>query len=240
VNKSWTATLAATALGLCVCCHASESEEPEENTSVTEAPQHPAAPASAPAPVAGKLTGSVVETMDSGGYTYVLVDTGDQTAWAAGPQISVTPGDEVTFDTSMPMADYHSDTLDRTFETIYFTGAIERAAPEETDAVVEPIAPAEGGVTVEEIFTRRADLVGEEVVLRGEVVKFNAQILGKNWLHLRDGTGAEGTNDVTITTSATVAVGDTVLVRGVLAADRDFGYGYVYDLIVEDAEVRVE
>jgi len=72
------------------------------------------------------------------------------------------------------------------------------------------------------------------------VVKYNAGILGKNWLHIQDGTGSAGTNDLTITTEATCTVGDTVLVHGKLVADRDFGAGYVYDLIVEDAQVTVE
>ena len=54
--------------------------------------------------------------------------------------------------------------------------------------------------------------------------------MGTNWIHLQDGTGGEGTNDLTVTTDATVAVGDTVLVKGLLAADKDFGYGYKYAL----------
>jgi hypothetical protein len=73
--------------------------------------------------------------------------------------------------------------------------------------------------------------------VRARVVKFNAQILGKNWLHVRDGSGAEGTNDLTVTTAATAKVGDLVLVTGTLATDRDFGSGYKYPLIVEDAKV---
>jgi hypothetical protein len=71
-------------------------------------------------------------------------------------------------------------------------------------------------------------------------VKYNAQIMGKNWLHVRDGSGTEGTNDLTITTAGTAKVGDLVLVTGTLAADRNFGSGYKYALIVEDAKVVVE
>jgi hypothetical protein len=71
-------------------------------------------------------------------------------------------------------------------------------------------------------------------------VKFNGGILGKNWLHVRDGSGAEGTNDLTVTTDAVVKVGDLVLVTGTLASDRDFGSGYKYALIVENAKVKVE
>jgi hypothetical protein len=71
------------------------------------------------------------------------------------------------------------------------------------------------------------------------VVKYNAAILGKNWFHLQDGSGktADGTNDLTITTEAAVAVGDIVTVTGTVAIDRDFGAGYTYALMLEDATV---
>ncbi|GAB4317267.1 MAG: hypothetical protein Kow0059_10230 [Candidatus Sumerlaeia bacterium] len=102
------------------------------------------------------------------------------------------------------------------------------------------IGKPDGGLTIAEIYARRKELTDKEVYLRGRVVKFNRQILGKNWLHVRDGSGVQGSNDLTVTTQDTAAVGDTVLVRGVLRADRDFGFNYKYDLIVEDARVSVE
>jgi hypothetical protein len=64
--------------------------------------------------------------------------------------------------------------------------------------------------------------------------------MGKNWIHLQDGTGDNGSNDLTVTTDSTVNVGDTVLVSGVLNTDKDFGYGYQYAVIVEDAKITVE
>jgi hypothetical protein len=114
------------------------------------------------------------------------------------------------------------------------------AAPtEEVD--LSGIAKAEGGRTVAEVFAEKDQLAGQPVIVRGKVVKSNPDIMGKNWLHVRDGSGAEGTNDLTVTTSGAVPnVGDTVLVKGPLALDKDFGMGYVYDVIVEDAEVTVE
>jgi hypothetical protein len=72
------------------------------------------------------------------------------------------------------------------------------------------------------------------------VVKYNSGIMGKNWLHVQDGSGEAGTNDLTVTTMATAAVGDTVLVKGMAVTDKDFGYGYKYAFIIEDAQVTVE
>lgn len=115
--------------------------------------------------------------------------------------------------------------------------------PSETTTGVElsGIAKAEGGQTVAEVFAAKEQLAGETVLIRGKVVKVNANIMDKNWLHIRDGSGEEGANDLTITTTGVVPeVGDTVLVNGTLGLDRDFGMGYQYPVIVEDADVTVE
>ena len=104
------------------------------------------------------------------------------------------------------------------------------------------IAKAEGGKTVAEVFAEKDALAGKPVTFRGKVVKTNPDIMGKNWLHVRDGSGAEGTNDLTITTAPGTMpnVGDTVLVTGNVSLNKDFGMGYAYDVLVEDAQVTVE
>jgi type IV pilus biogenesis protein CpaD/CtpE len=104
------------------------------------------------------------------------------------------------------------------------------------------IAKAEGGKTVAEVFAEKDALAGKPVTVRGKVVKTNADIMGKNWLHVRDGSGAEGTNDLTITTAPGTMpnVGDTVLVTGNVSLNKDFGMGYTYDVLVEDAQMTVE
>lgn len=222
--------------------------------------------AAAPAQPAPAQSGAVVETMDAGGYTYVQVDTGSELIWAAAPQFAVAVGDEVTIPPGMPMANYHSKSLDRDFDVVYFVSAIMPAGAEglplpdpaamapvdlasvpghpapgqSTDAAgvdLSDVTKAEDGHTVAEIFSGKADLSGQQVSIRGKVVKFSAGIMGKNWLHLQDGTNHEGANDLTITTDAMVTKGDTVLVRGTLVTDKDFGAGYRYDVIIEDAEV---
>ena len=104
------------------------------------------------------------------------------------------------------------------------------------------VAKAEGpdGRTVAELFGKKGELKDKTVAVRAQVVKVTNGVMGKNWLHLRDGTGTRATNDddITVTTSGTAAVGDVVLVRGALHVDRDFGSGYAYPLIVEDATVQ--
>ncbi len=102
------------------------------------------------------------------------------------------------------------------------------------------IKKAAGGLTVAEVYQQKAKLEKKQVVFRGKVVKFKEQVMNRNWAHVQDGTGASGANDITVTTADTAKVGDTVLVRGTLVLNQDFGYGYKYPLVVQDARISVE
>lgn len=227
----------------------------DDGTTPERTPAATGTPAPAPA---GELTGRVAETMDSGGYTYIALDVGGKRIWAAGPETEVSVGDTVSIPKGMEQRNFHSNTLDRTFESILFVGAIRVAgapgatsphagtppagSPHAADAKVTGIEPLEGGQTVAEIVGKRADLAGEEIAVRGKVVKFNRAIMGTNWLHIQDGTGdaADGTNDLAVTTDAVVNVGDVVVVRGTVTVEKDFGAGYSYEVIVEKADVTKE
>ena len=94
--------------------------------------------------------------------------------------------------------------------------------------------------TVSEIYASQDGFGGTVITVRGKVVKFSRQIMGKNWIHLQDGTGSAGTNDLTITTASSASVGDMVLVTGKVTLNKDFGAGYKYDRVIEDANVLVE
>ena len=205
------------------------------------------------------VTGTVVETMDAASYSYVLVDVGGEEIWAATSRFEVAVGDRVTVPLEAPMANFHSDTLERDFELIYFASRImaEGETPAVAMAVGHPqasggtpdvasevaegeIEPAAGGKTVAAVWAEAEGLAGTTVTVRGRVVKFNAAILGTNWLHLQDGSGdaAEGTHDITVTSGAAAAVGDIVTATGTVAVDQDFGAGYVYPVMVKDATLE--
>jgi hypothetical protein len=225
--------------------------------------EKPEAPSFAPQPSesqSGVCSGSVVETMNSGGYTYLKVDCGDRQVWAAGPQTQVAVGDNVSLAPGSEMRNFHSPTLNRTFETILFVTGIEAsgdASAPDTGSTAEALQKGPGGgkqaafdfsdiekpagaKTVAEIFSSRSELEGAQVLVLGKVVKFNAKIMGKNWIHLQDGTGEPASNDLTVTTDGTASVGDTVLIRGTVSLDKDLGAGYRYDILIEDATVKAQ
>jgi len=104
------------------------------------------------------------------------------------------------------------------------------------------VAKASGpqGRTIEDIYKARTQLKDKKVAVRGKVVKATLGVMGKNWLHLRDGTGAGATGDLTIASADAASVGDTVVVTGTVHLDRDLGAGYHYDVLVEDAKIQKE
>ena len=99
-----------------------------------------------------------------------------------------------------------------------------------------------GGVTIAEVWQRKAELAGSQVTVQGRVVKYNAAILGRNWVHIQDGSGdaAAGDNDLIVTTKSTTEVGETVVLTGNIVLDKDFGAGYSYPVLIEDASITNE
>ncbi len=208
------------------------------------------------------VTGTVVETMDAGPYTYVRLKTASGEVWAAVNEAKLKAGSEITIGNAIWMEKFESKTLNRKFDRILFgslvasggaaalppghpatTGAVALQAPsagaaDSGDVKVDK-APGKDARTVAEVYASKATLKGVEVVVRGKVVKFNAEIMGRNWIHLRDGSGTadKQDNDITVTTTDMVAKGDIVTVRGKLALDKDFTAGYAYPVIIEDARV---
>ncbi len=103
-------------------------------------------------------------------------------------------------------------------------------------------AIGQNAYTVAEIIDQSKSLKDKPVVVRGKVVKFSPEIMGKNWIHLRDGSGttAAKNNDLVLTTKDLAKVGSVVTVKGIVRTDKDFGHGYAYEVIIEDAAVSAK
>lgn len=203
------------------------------------------------------VKGTVLEVKDVESYTYLRLKTGTGIAWAAVSRAPVSKGASVTLENVMVMRDFESKTLRKTFPEILFgtlagVGTAQAAGaglpaghPPVTAAktsVDAPIARAEGANarTVAEIVKQSAKLKDKPVLVRGKVVKYNAGIMGKNWVHLRDGSGSEAdaSNDILVTTTQAAKVSDVVNVQGVVRTNKDFGAGYVYAVLIEDARLK--
>lgn len=209
------------------------------------------AAADAAAPTAGVLRGEVLETRNVDGYTYLRLKTAGGEAWAAVPTSSVKTGAQVTIGNTSVMENFESRTLKKKFDKIVFGQIVDPAAGPVAGNAVAPAAPAAKPIKVEkatgpdartvaEVVTGKAGLKDKSVLVRGQVVKVNTGIMGKNWLHLRDGSGsdADGSNDVLVTTKDTATLGQVVSVKGTVRTDVNLGAGYTYAVLIEDAAVR--
>ncbi len=244
----------------------------------------------------GVIKGTVLETFESGGYTYLKLDTGEEEVWAATAKADVQQGESVELMPGPVMKNFHSKSLNRTFPEIIFSGGVKGAERKQSSVMGDPHgqgssesadqqassfegalksegmggmsspAPgtgtgaesggsqqavtsaqdisvekssAENGYTIGEIYKNAGELDGEKVSVRGKVMKVSPNIMGRTWIHLQDGTGnaMKNTHDLVFTSTTTPKTGEIVEMEGVLAKDRDFGAGYKYDAIVEEAEV---
>ncbi len=199
------------------------------------------------------LTGQVIEHIAASPYSYVRIRTSKGDVWAAVNEARIEKGSQVTVSSPMLMKDFESKSLNRTFEEIYFgslapEGAAATGAASNPHAGTTTAAPFDVNVsratgsdarTVAETWAQASALEGKRVTVRGKVVKYNEGVMGKNWIHLQDGSGdvGQGTNDLTVTSVDAASVGQTVSVTGTVHTNRDFGSGYVYRVIVEDGKV---
>jgi hypothetical protein len=211
-----------------------------------------------PAPAQGaSVKGTVLEVKDVENYTYLRLKTKDGETWAAVGRTPVKKGAEVTIEDVIVMNNFESKSLKKKFDRIVLgtlgTGAKAGGAggdmaalhsgmaktPDVGDVKV-PKADGPNARTVAEIVTKRSELKDKTILVRGKVVKYTPGVMGKNWIHLRDGSGAapDNTNDVLVTTKDEARIGEVVVVKGVVHTDRDFGSGYSYKVLVEEATLQ--
>ena len=91
--------------------------------------------------------------------------------------------------------------------------------------------------TIAALYQEKAQLKGQQIQVKGKVVKVTNGVMQKNFLHIQDGSGSKGTNDLTVTSDDTAVIGDEVTVTGTVSLDRDFGAGYIFPLLLEQATI---
>lgn len=185
----------------------------------------------------------VLEQMDTERYSYLKVsESNGRQYWIAAAKGDFQVGGEYHYHEGIYKTEYYSTHFDRTFDEIYLVSKIHPAASghsastsavnrQETSISVD--YSVEGGVTIAEIAENPSDYAGKKIRVRGNVTKVNPMIMNRNWVHLQDGTADDF--DFVITTNEDIPVGHTATFEGILNVDVDFGSGYTYEIIMEDA-----
>lgn len=201
---------------------------------------------------ANKLHKVVVEeVLHTSRYTYLNVSEEGSTHWIAIPRKEVEKGGTYYYRGGLKKTNFKSVEHDRVFETVYLVSDVSKdpgmtsggmGNPHEhlgEAPTVDPnakIDPPPGGITISELYTNRAKYDGQTVRIRGRVVKLNNMIMNRNWIHLQDGSMKENV-DLTVTTTENIPLGALVAVEGKIALNKDFGAGYKYEIIMEDAQL---
>jgi len=193
----------------------------------------------------------VTEVIQATKYTYLKVTENMAERWVAVTKQEIKVGDVFYYDGALQMNNFKSKDLDRTFDEIFFVTQISKtpighekmgggmpahSGKMETQKLssitLEKVA---GEITLANIFEKRGEFAAKEFEIRGIVVKVNKQVMGKNWIHIQDGTDFNGAFDLTITTQDLAEMGDEVTFKGKISVNKDFGSGYRYDVIMEEA-----
>ena len=198
------------------------------------------------------------QSVNTSEYTYVLVSESGKEQWLAIPRTEIEVGATYYYQGGMNMENFQSKELGKTFESVVF---LEGLSKDKDNLATQPPAPmmgpksdekhkninsvvqksdvkvekAQGGISIAELFAQKDQYNGKVVKISGQVTKFSPDIMKKNWIHIQDGTDSNGKFDLTVTTSSTATVGDKITFEGKIAIDKDFGYGYFYDVLMEDA-----
>ena len=195
----------------------------------------------------------VEEVLQTSSYTYLFGQVDGESQWLATLKLNAAVGETYYYNGGLEMVNFESKELDKTFESVLFlqgvytsesnltSGSDISGSPEITNSATPAIGavinPVEGGVSIAELMANKSNYADKVVKLRGKVVKYNAGIMNKNWIHLQDGTSNGEENDIVVTTEMSTKVGDIITIEGKITLDKDFGAGYFYKIIVEEGRV---
>lgn len=205
-----------------------------------------------------------LEVLQATAYTYVNVVENGKEQWIAVPKMNALVGETYYFQEFMEMQNFQSKDLQRNFPSVYFIQGISTTLPKaktKSDAKMSmpaghntkmqskmnttaktggvSIEPAKGGISIATLYTNKNQYNGKTVLIKGLVVKANFEIMKKNWFHIQDGTGETNDFDLTITSlEKDIKVGDIITFEGKIILDKDFGHGYAYDVLMENAIIK--
>ena len=192
----------------------------------------------------------VKDFMDASRYTYLNVTEGDKDYWIAIPYTEVKKGEKYYYKGGVLMNNFESKEHNRVFETLYLVSGVSKTpnlesystgyypGPENEELPpVEHIDPVAGGTSISALYAEPNAFSGKTITVKGQCVKVNRNIMAKKWVHIQDGSKNDESNnlDLTISTMDDINVGEVVVMEGVIATNKDFGSGYRYDIILEEA-----
>lgn len=200
----------------------------------------------------------VLEVTQTTKYTYLKVEEDQSEYWMAISRQEMQPGITLYYTNPLEMKDFVSKELGKTFDKVFFVQQVsdnpdfmaspavsgsgsntmpQRKQPEVRNTAIR-VEKLKDGISIAELYEFHPKYAGKDLEIRGEVTRFSPRIMGKNWVHIQDGTEFAGNFDLAISTQDSVAVGSVVVFSGIVRLNKDFGAGYFYKILLEDARLK--
>lgn len=192
--------------------------------------------------------GLVKDIKQTSSYTYLNIENENETVWIAVSKTKIDKGEILDVQLGTPFKNFASKELKRSFKELYLVSkykvngkAVGGKSSIHNKKVIKASIVAgsikKSDYNISEIFENKDKLKNKVINIRAKVVKFTPRIMGKNWIHVQDGSGTDGTNDLTITSNETVKIGDVIHIQGTLITNKDFGAGYSYKALLENGKI---
>lgn len=181
--------------------------------------------------------GKAIETMNATRYTYMYADENGEKKWLAFPKTLIILGKTYQWSDPMLMTNFESKELKKTFDNIWFVSGVTESAPnQKTNIEQKTVVSSDASkVLIGDLLAHKKKFEGQTVTIQGKVIKYNAEIMGVNWLHVQD---ESGTAEITVTSTNSSKVGSMVICTGKVILNKDFGAGYKYDILIEQAILK--
>jgi len=191
-----------------------------------------------------------LESVTKGSYTYVKLQEGNKEFWAAISAQPIEIGSTYYYKDALEMTNFESKSLNKVFASIWFINDFYAQEPIKTETASNHqgdhqnrrqqntnVESINGIQTLADIFKNKEKLQNKLIRVKGKVVKINPNIMNRNWIHIQDGTSYQGFSDLAITSTEDVDfnLGDNITFQGILILNKDFGSGYRYDFLLENA-----
>jgi hypothetical protein len=197
----------------------------------------------------------VEEVLQTTQYTYLKVKENEKISWLALPKMEANVGETYYYSSGLEMVNFESKELNRKFDSVLFLETISKNKNDDQKATTNDVStakahkgtvekktikiePAKECITIAELFTNLEKYSNQTVKIKAQVVKVNNDIMEKNWYHIQDGTENQGNFDLVATSKAKLNLNDIVILEGKVSLKKDFGYGYFYEVLMEDALVK--
>ena len=185
----------------------------------------------------------VLEVLQATSYVYLYVSEGDEKYWLATSKTEVNEGETVFFEGGFLQTNFESKEHNRTFDKLYLVNSISKNTPSKTSSERSEsqsskssrVVDVSGSVKISDLVSDPKKYSGQTIQISGECVKINNNIMGRNWIHIKD--GSKDDYDLVITSDIDVPQGQLITMTGTVTLDKDFGASYKYDIIIEDGKL---